>query len=103
MKTIVGSVLIVLVLAAGGRAGSGPLITGPVASPGIPGAPAHNYTFFATNHDLASHGYVEEEFFIEGTASRYTTPAQATGAIVDGNHPYKTRIVIRRPADAKRF
>ena len=25
--------------------------------------------------NLASHGYVEEEFFIQGTASRYNTPA----------------------------
>ncbi len=64
---------------------------------------AHNYTFFATNHDLAIHGYIEEEFFIEGTASRYNTPAQTTGTVIDGNHPYKTRVVVRRPADAKRF
>jgi hypothetical protein len=32
--------------------------------------------------DLAKYGYVEEEFFLEGTANRYTTPAGATGAIV---------------------
>jgi len=80
-----------------------PTVTGPIASAGIPGASAHNYTFFATNHDLAIYGYVEEEFFITGTAARFNTPAQATGTIIDGNHPYKTRIVVRRPADAKRF
>jgi hypothetical protein len=80
-----------------------PTVTGPVGSPGIPGAPAHNYIFFATNHDLAIHGYVEEEFFITGTATRFNTPAQATGTIIDSNHPYKTRIVVRRPADARRF
>src|SRR4029079_10516074 len=48
-------------------------------------------------------GYVEEEFFIEGTANRYNTPAQATGTVVEKDHPYKTRIVVRRPANAKRF
>jgi hypothetical protein len=80
-----------------------PTVTGPIASADVPGASTHRYTFFATNHELASHGYVEQEFFVEGRANRYTTPAQATGTIVDGNHPYKTRIVVRRPADARRF
>jgi hypothetical protein len=80
-----------------------PTVTGPVASTGTPGNTAHDYIFFATNHDLALHGYVEEEFFIQGTANRYTTTPQTTGTIADGDHPYKTRIVVRRPADAKRF
>ena len=80
-----------------------PMVTGPVASPGIPGNSAHDYIFFATNHDLAVHGYVEEEFFIQGTASRYNTPPQMTGSVIDSDHPYKTRIVVRRPADPKRF
>jgi hypothetical protein len=84
-------------------AASDPTVTGPVAAEGIPGNPAHNYPFFATNHELATRGYVEEEFFIQGTANRYNTPAQATGAIIDGDHAYKTRIMVRRPADPKRF
>jgi hypothetical protein len=40
---------------------------------------------------------VEQEFFIEGTANRYNTPALATGIVVDSGHPYRTRMVIRRP------
>jgi hypothetical protein len=80
-----------------------PKVTGPVAAAGIPGNPMHNYPFFATNRNLAASGYVEEEFFIEGAASRYNTPPQATGTVIDGGHPYRTRIVVRRPADAKRF
>ena len=80
-----------------------PTITGPIAAPGIPGAAEHNYIFFATNQNLAMRGYVEEEFFIQGTANRYNTPAGATASIVDKDHPYKTRIVVRRPADPKRF
>src|SRR6185503_19511502 len=80
-----------------------PTVNGPVASTGIPGSQAHDYTFFASNHELASYGYVEEEFFIQGTANRYNTPAQTTGTIVDSDHPYKTRVVVRRPADARRF
>jgi len=80
-----------------------PSVTGPIASSGIPGNPAHDYIFFATSHDLSIHGYIEEEFFIQGTANRYNTPAQTTGTVIDGDHPYKTRIVVRRPADGKRF
>src|SRR4030095_4177896 len=34
---------------------------------------------------------------------RYNTPAGATASIVDKDHPYKTRILVRRPADPKRF
>ena len=51
----------------------------------------------------AKYSYIEEEYFIEGTANRYTTPAMATGTIVDGGHPYKTRVMVRRPATAARF
>jgi hypothetical protein len=80
-----------------------PAVTGPVDSKGIPGDKEHDYTFFATNHDLATHGYIEQEFFIQGSANRYNTPAQTTGTVIDSNHPYKTRIVVRRPADPKRF
>jgi len=74
-----------------------------VASPGIPGSSGHDYIFFASNHELAMQGYVEEEFFIQGKANRYNTPAQTTGTVIDGDHPYKTRVVVRRPADPKRF
>jgi hypothetical protein len=87
-------VLIVLVAAAAIRAAGGgvptPNVVGPVAAPGIPGATAHDYTFFASNHELASHGYIEQEFFYDGTAHAFTTPAGATGAVVPGDHPYKT-------------
>jgi hypothetical protein len=80
-----------------------PTVTGPIPATGIPGNPAHDYPFFATNHDLAGHGYVEQEFFIQGTANRYTTPSLATGSVIDGGHPYTTRMIVRRPADPKRF
>jgi hypothetical protein len=80
-----------------------PRVSGPIASPDIPGAPSHNYTFFASNHNLASHGYLEEEFFIRGTARTYNTPPDQTGTVKDSDLPYLTRIVVRRPADPKRF
>lgn len=79
-----------------------PTVSGPIAGKPL-GDPGRDYPFYAAVVDLAANGYVEQEFFVEGTASRYTTPAQETGSVVDAGHPYKTRIVVRRPAAASRF
>jgi hypothetical protein len=81
-----------------------PQVTGPIAAPDIPGTPSHNYIFFASNHDLPAHGYIEEEFFIKGTANTYKLPTdQTTATVEDSGQAYLTRIVVRRPADPKRF
>jgi hypothetical protein len=75
-----------------------PVVNGPIASPDVAGAPTHNYPFFASNHDLPTHGYVEEEFYFQGTANRYSTPSLTTGTVIDSGHPYLTRMLVRRPA-----
>jgi hypothetical protein len=80
-----------------------PTVSGPIVSPDIPGTPTYNYPFFASNHDLPTHGYVEEEFYFQGTANRYNTPSLTTGTIIDSGHPYLTRMLVRRPADPKQF
>jgi hypothetical protein len=80
-----------------------PEVTGPIASPVIPGDVSHDYPFFSTTHDLATNGYVEEEFFYTGTANRYTTPPLTTATIQDSGHPYRTRMIVRRPADPAKF
>jgi Alpha/beta hydrolase domain len=80
-----------------------PTVTGPIAATAIPGDPSHNYPFFASDKDLATNGYVEEEFLIQGSANRYTTPGLATGTVIDSGHPYLTRLIVRRPVDPRRF
>jgi hypothetical protein len=80
-----------------------PVVTGPIAAKTAPGDPARDYPFFAMLDDLQARGYVEEEYFFSGTANRYETPEGAAGAVLDGNHQYRTRLVVRRPVDAKRF
>ena len=80
-----------------------PVVTGPVAAKAAPGDPAHDYPFFAALEDLKARGYVEQEYFFSGTANRYETPEGATGKVLDGNHKYQTRLLVRRPADAKKF
>lgn len=59
---------------------------------------------------LIDANYIEQEYFVEGTAQAYTTTSQLT---VDGlwnsiaysgaTAPYKTRIVVRYPANPKKF
>src|SRR5271156_6105322 len=75
-----------------------PTVSGPIASPDIPGAPTHHYPFFASNHNLPTQGFVEQEFYYQGTANRYNTPPRATGSITDSGHPYLTRMLAPRPA-----
>jgi hypothetical protein len=61
--------------------------------------------FNASVMDLASQGYVEEEYLIQGTARTYDIPrdqmSNATPA--EATHPFKTRIVVRRPTLPARF
>ncbi len=87
-----------------------PTVIGPIAASGLPGTAGHDYPYFTTNHDLPEYNYIEEEFFIEGTANRYNTPAYMIGSttdptatVIDGGHAYRTRIVVRRPAEKKQF
>lgn len=75
-----------------------PTVAGPIKWTAKAPDPSHGYTFNPTYLDLAAKGYVEEEFFIEGTANRY-----ANEKVVDSGHAYKTRIVVRRPASSKKF
>jgi hypothetical protein len=58
--------------------------------------------------DLASMHYVVEEFFLSGTADSYETVGEATAdghwdVKVRDHAPFKTRVVVIRPADPHRF
>ena len=54
--------------------------------------------------DLARHGYRESEYFLSGTANRYRiTAPMTTGSVIDSGWPYKSRMLVRRPIDPKRF
>lgn len=80
-------------------------VSGPVTG-GKQGKP-----FNLPDADLAKHGYVAEEYFLEGTASAYElVPGTKQGP--DGRWqlrkqsdaaPYKTRILVVRPTDANKF
>ncbi len=76
-----------------------PTIEGPVA-----GAPF----VAATTFDPAVVGYVQEEYFISGTATSFgsATPLGSDGqwtAVPGATAPYKTRIVVYRPIKKSKF
>jgi hypothetical protein len=66
--------------------------------------------FTAAVVDLAAHGYIEEEYFLAGTATTYA-PARGTALGSDGrwrvvpagSADFATRILVRRPTDGRRF
>ncbi|HSW05633.1 alpha/beta hydrolase domain-containing protein [Aquabacterium sp.] len=61
-------------------------------------------TFGASPEDLAVAGYVEQEYSVSGVANRYAFhDLMQDAAVIDGGHAYKTRIIVRRPANAARF
>ena len=85
---------------------SSPLIIGPIPVNSTPGAgQTRDYPHFATEpyFNLTAAGYTEEEFFIQGSATRYETPSLADAVQVSSGHPYKTRLLVRKPVDANKF
>jgi hypothetical protein len=55
--------------------------------------------------DLGASGYSEREYYADGVANRYrgaTLGVLTTAEVIDGNWPYRTRVLVRAP-DAKKF
>lgn len=91
--------------------GPSPTVIGPIPATAPPGDPSHDYPFFSSTRDLGSRGYIEEEYFLEGTASRFDIPASLadlatplpTATVVETGLPYRTRLMVRRPTSATAF
>lgn len=71
---------------------------------------SHGWPFGRPLFDLADHGYIEEEFFLTGEAATYRqSPGTDWGRDgrweAEANHvvPFRTRILVYRPADSERF
>jgi len=55
--------------------------------------------------NLSKYGYTESEYFATGKAKRYRGAGSSfseTATVIDGNHTYKTRVLVRKPS-AKKF
>ncbi|MBM4268360.1 MAG: hypothetical protein FJ144_17410 [Deltaproteobacteria bacterium] len=79
-------------------------VTGPISG-GEHGRPFTSATF-----DLAPYGYVEEEFFFDGEAVTYGSAGGRAltingrwRTVPTGSLPFKSRLLVRRPADPALF
>ena len=80
------------------------MITGPVTGG------SHGWAFGTPVLDVEEHGYREDEFFLDGVASRYRLVG-ASEPSFDGRWdvepvetaPFTTRLIVQRPTDADRF
>jgi hypothetical protein len=85
---------------------STPIVIGPIAATMPPGTDLlHNYPQLASepNFNVSRTGYIEEEFFVQGMATEYSTPPLANGVVLSTGHPYKTRLIVRRPSNPEKF
>ena len=78
-----------------------PTVVGPVTGPGAP-------SLISTSFDLATVGYQQDEYFISGTATRFQMsgppPADGRWKVRRGARArYKTRLLVYRPSNPKRF
>ena len=78
-----------------------PTIEGPITSPG-------SAFIESTSFDLSEVGYTQEEYFISGTATGYTsasplTPDGKWTATPASTAPYKTRILVYKPTNPRKF
>ena len=71
-------------------------ISGPIPADKA-GSGTLNTIYSASAIELEDAGYVEQEYFIEGRANRYSDSQLENASIVDSDHRYKTRLIVRRP------
>ena len=68
----------------------------PITGPGSP--------LNAAAASLSAHGFVEQEFRLTGRAARYRVANPMLDAQpIDEGHPFATRLLVRRPANLRRF
>ena len=81
-----------------------PGVVGPVAVTDV-SIPWLHYKSLQRPLDLDGHGFIEQEYFISGTANVYDWGPAAARAlqVLYTNAPYSTRILLRRPSDPEKF
>ncbi|MFW6091652.1 MAG: alpha/beta hydrolase domain-containing protein [Actinomycetota bacterium] len=80
----------------------GPIPTTPPGAGGDRSAPGveGTYPWFSTWVDLDGAGFVEEEFYVSGEADAFDPE---TGEVLAEDVPYRSRIIVRRPANDAHF
>jgi hypothetical protein len=85
------AIAVVAPLAASAATPATPRVSGPIPYTQT------NPIWMASQINLSRFGYIEEEYFVDGNANVYATPLQPTPRVVS-TVPYRTRILVRRPA-----
>ena len=79
-----------------GRSGPLPVPAAKLTQVNVPGTTPLG----AAAVDLKATGYTEREFYADGKANRYrgaTAGAMQNATVIDGNWPYRTRVLVRAP------
>ena len=110
LRQIQSGLAILLFLFAGASAAviPNPVVTGPIAT----SAARRDYPFLSTILFPKGSGYIEHEFFMQGTATSYagicetsfcagdpTSLVARIPMVVSTGNPYKIRMIVRRPSD----
>jgi len=104
MRITLVTVLVAALGSAAGALSSVPVPAVTLMPAARPGSAAHDYPFFATDIVLSNYGYVEEEFSVDGVANTYQpAPPNANAEIASRGIKYRSRLLVRRPAQANRF
>jgi hypothetical protein len=74
-----------------------PTVTGPIAT-----SPT-NPMWMESQLNLDTYNYVEEEYFITGTANEYKSPLTSPPTVSSANVPYTDVILVRRPANRSNY
>jgi hypothetical protein len=80
-----------------------PKVEGPIPATAPLGDQSHDYPYGSTAHWVGAFGYREDEFFVSGKAIVYKGDGYALATADTASHAYKTRVMVRRPLDARRF
>ncbi len=102
--TVLPATLLVALIATSGIAAPDVLPTSQLL-PVVEGDPETRSTpFIAWFMDLAESGYVEQEYQVSGMADIYGYVDDSPRVeVIEAYTPYATRILVRKPADPKRF
>ena len=66
-------------------------------------ADSHPFITAVNACEFEKNGYLEDEYFLTGTANIYEEDAAGKLSVSTPDAPYTTRILVRRPADPARF
>lgn len=102
MTAVAAGTVALVAITAAAKSPATTKVEGPVAG----GKRGHIYGAF--HGDMAAHGYIEEEYFVSGSAQSFKPVGELTKdgrwrVVPYARAPYKTRVIVHRPKDPAKF